>query len=615
MNNKTCLIVSNCKSCWDTGSKLAFVSESTPDYLDTELIKTINYKILEGPWKSQEYRYKSQQFVVKRVTRYRKELTSVLNSALGIDYSEKAWGILLDSWLLNFTSVVHDRVNKLQNAQEKLGDIFLKRLREDPQPIYATVDFVCDSSKDLENQQIYCDIAKIIGIQVESCTGFLPGDEYFSSRTERESEKLNADKFYRLKNKVYSLVSPLFRWWVQYRKPLVVVNGFFPYKKAILILLRSFGKVLIIPDKLLLKRLPSLQKNEPLRNLLKVTEKDQYDFVANKLFSKYFPLSMLEGIKDYSEKISKLEEIPILGSAGGFHFNEEYKILASRLIENGNKIVGFQHGGNYNYQINELKCYEYFEKLNADKFYRWREKSLSGKYLSTIKLGIVSAYKEARKATLTSTNILFVSQRFARFIFRYQEYNADNMAEIFAAQFVFYQSLSKNISKNFLLRPCASDHDWRYKERWIDLTGGEIRFDPNAQFYQSLVSCRIYVSDHISTTWLEAFYCDVPIILFIDLDQDFIVDEVKVLFEDLQAVGIYHPTAESAASFLNEKYESIEEWWQMPETKAAADKVRNYFYTETSNNFVKEWTQELVALRDKAIKDKLNHKKSPMEMA
>ena len=52
----------------------------------------------------------------------------------------------------------------------------------------------------------------------------------------------------------------------------------------------------------------------------------------------------------------------------------------------------------------------------------------------------------------------------------------------------------------------------------------------------------------------------------------------------------------------------------MPATKAAADKVRNYFYTDPSNNFTKEWTQELVALRDKTMKDKLNHKKSSMEL-
>jgi putative transferase (TIGR04331 family) len=605
MSNKICLVVSNCKSCWDTSSKLAFISDSTPDYFEKDELKSTNHIILDGPWKSQEYHFNGQQFVVERVTRYRKELASVLNSALNIDYSEKAWGILLDSWLLHFTSVVHDRVNKLRNAQEKLGDIFLKCLREDPQPIYSTIDFVRDSFKDLENQQLYCDIAKIIGIKVESCTDFLPENECFSNRTERES----------LKDKIYSMFSPFFRWWIQYRKPLVVVEGFFPFKKAILIFLRSFGKVLIIPSKMFLKKLPCLQKNDSLRSLLKVTEEDEYDFVANKLFSKNFPLSLLEGIKGYSEKISKLEGIPVLGSAGGFYFNEEYKILASRVIENGNKIIGFQHGGNYNFQKKELRCSEYFEKLNANKFYRWREKSLSGKYLSTTKLGITSIYKEARKTRSASANILFVSQRLPRFIFRYENDNADKFIEKVTAQQNFYLNLDKNISKFFLLRPYPIDCDWRYKERWIDFTGGEIRFDPNAQFYQSLVSCRIYVSDHISTTWLEAFYCDVPTLLFFDLERYFIVDEVRRLFEELQAVGIFHLTAESAATFLNEKYENIEKWWQMPETKAAADKVRDYFFTAPSSSFVKEWTRELVALRDKTIKDKLNHKKSSMELA
>ena len=43
----------------------------------------------------------------------------------------------------------------------------------------------------------------------------------------------------------------------------------------------------------------------------------------------------------------------------------------------------------------------------------------------------------------------------------------------------------------------------------------------------------------------------------------------------------------------------------MSETKFASDKIKNYFFT-TSNNFTKEWTQELVALRDKTLKDKLN---------
>jgi putative transferase (TIGR04331 family) len=599
MSNKICLVVSNCKSCWDTSSKLAFISDSIPDYFDLEELKSINHIILDGPWKSIEYVCNSQKFVVDRVPRYRKELASVLNSALGIEYSEKAWGMILDSWLLHFISVVHDRVDKLRNAQEQLGDLFLRCLREDPQPIFETVDFVSDSYKDLESQQLYCDIAKIIGIKVERCADFLPEDVCFSTRTVKES----------FKNKIFSMTSPFFRWWIQYRKPFVVVDGYFPYKKAISILLHSFGKVLIIPGKMLLDKLPYLQKNESLRNLLKVTEEDEYDFVANKLFLKYFPLSFLEGIKDYSEKISKLGTIPLLGSAVGFFYNEEYKILASRVIENGNKIVGFQHGGNYNFHKNELTCYEYFEKLNTDWFYRWREKSLSGKYLPTTKLKIASPYKEARKTSGTRSDILFVSQRFTRFIYRYEDKdNADNYVEKFIAQQKFYMQLSKNIVGNFLLRPYPSDCDWRYKERWVDFTGGKIRFDSNADFYQSLVLCRMYVSDHICTTWLEAFYCDVPVILFFDLERYFVEDAVRIIFEELKVVGVFHDTAESAATFLNEKYENIEGWWKMPETKAAADKVRDYFFSAPSSTFTKEWTQELVGLRNKVMKDKVSQK-------
>jgi hypothetical protein len=70
MSNKICLVVSNCKSCWDTSSKLAFISDSTPDYFDADELKSTDHIILDGPWKSVEYHYKSQRFVVERVTRY-----------------------------------------------------------------------------------------------------------------------------------------------------------------------------------------------------------------------------------------------------------------------------------------------------------------------------------------------------------------------------------------------------------------------------------------------------------------------------------------------------------------------------------------------------------------
>ena len=53
-----------------------------------------------------------------------------------------------------------------------------------------------------------------------------------------------------------------------------------------------------------LDKLSDLKKNEALRNLLEVVENDKYDLVANKLIKKYFPISLLEGLKPYCKKVS-----------------------------------------------------------------------------------------------------------------------------------------------------------------------------------------------------------------------------------------------------------------------------------------------------------------------
>lgn len=598
MNNRICLAVSNCKEYWDTNSKLAFISDSIPDYHDAEELESINPIILNGPWKSREYRIKSHQFVVERVTRYRKELSSELNLGLNVSLGEKAWGILLDSWLLHFTSVIYDRVNKLENAKEQLGSVFLKCLKENNPSVLTTFDFVGSCNKDKFNQFLFCDVAKAVGISVEYCSDPILDSDLTSKDVEGKI----------LKNKPSSLFLPLinslFGWWIQYRKPLIIADGFFPLKNAIEILLRSLGRVLIIPSRFFLESLPDLKKNPTLRKSLHVSENDKYDMVANKLLEIYFPLSLLEGFVACSRKMSRLERTPVLGSAGGFFQNEEYKILASRVIENGNKIIGFQHGGNYNFQKNEFRCSEYFEKLNGDKFYRWKERSFSGDFLPSTKLEKLASCKEVIRTRGSVTNILFVSQRFTRFIFRYEAENSDDFSSKIIDQQNFYSKLDKTFQKFFLLRPYPTEFGWRYKKRWLDFTGGNIRFDPTPQFYKSLESSRVYATDHISTTWLEALFSGIPVILFFDIEQYFVLDEVRGLFVELQNVGIFHPTAESAAAFLNANYENIEDWWEDSATKTAADKIKDYFYT-ASDNFSKEWTKELLTLRNNALKNKI----------
>ncbi len=595
MSGKVCLVVSNCKSCWDTSSKLAFISNSIPDYFEAEWLKTTDHVVLDGPWESREYCLKSREFVVERVVRYRNDLSSILNGALGVNYGRKAWGFLLDSWLLHFTSVVYDRVNKLENARNQLGDVYLNCSGEDLPLALTTGNFVLNSLNDRFNQQLFGDVAEAIGLKVERCVDYLPEDDFLPVNIKRGSLK------YKSFMAILWLLGPLIRGWTKYQKPVVILDGYFPLVNGVLVFLKSMGKVLIVPSSCLLGKLPETKEDKSLRMSLKVQEEDKYDLVANKLFAKCFPVSLLEGLKNYIERISKWEVIPVLGTAVGFHQSEGYKILASRVIENGNKIIGFQHGGNFNFEKNEFFIAGYFEKLDVDKYYSWKEKSFSGKSLPTGKLAQLVRHRNVRKGISGFSDILFASTNVGRFIYRQQSCSSDMLLTVILAQQNFYFRLNENVSRHFLLRPYPVDYGWRYKERWLDLTEGKVRFDPNRDFSTSLLSCRIIVIDHISTTWLEAFYIGIPVLLYFDIENYFALDEVKSLFAELQSVGVFHATPESAASFLNENYENIESWWEMPETKVVVDKVKNHFFTD-SGNFVNEWTQELVALRSRALK-------------
>ena len=52
-------------------------------------------------------------------------------------------------------------------------------------------------------------------------------------------------------------------------------------------------------------------------------------------------------------------------------------------------------------------------------------------------------------------------------------------------------------------------------------------------------------------------------------------------------------------------YANHYKWWESPETKEAVGKIRNYFFTD-SGSLAKDWTRELVTLRDRAQNGELN---------
>ena len=86
-------------------------------------------------------------------------------------------------------------LNKLENAKEKLIDIFIKCPDEHPVSISTTLDFSGYCSNDYGNQLLYCDIALAIGVDVKSCSDFPQGNKALPEDPEEKVLKKNVLSF------------------------------------------------------------------------------------------------------------------------------------------------------------------------------------------------------------------------------------------------------------------------------------------------------------------------------------------------------------------------------------------------------------------------------------
>ena len=593
-----CLAVSRVKACWDTNAKIAFVSEGVVDFLDEEWLKTIDCHTINGPWATLNYQTDIYSFVIERLPRYRKELSIILNDIHGVNYGTKYWGFILDSWLLHFLTVIYDRVAKLENANKHLDNVYIRSLRMSEICFDTTKDFNIHCREEVFNQFLCAEIASVIGIKVDKAE-FISDQYDFDKKGSNKKVSVSIYKKYVVALSKL-IIRPLFSVWIKIRSPVLIVDGYFSKKDAVRIMLRSFGGIVIILPELFFQRVPTVEKNNKLRVGLNVNDNDKYDKVANKLFSSCFPKSFLENYSVLNESMSGFSGLTVIGSATGFYFNDQYKILAGKVINAGGKVIGFQHGGGYGILKNKLT--EYFERLSVDKYYGWKTNGYLGYILPTPKLRLLRAHKNKRENNQSKqrTNILFVSTNNDRYVFSQHPDSSDHYLKMVSDQQMFYSQLDSNVKKNFLLRPYPVDHGWHYKERWLERFGDEIKFDTCSRIDDSLVVCRIYITDHISTTWLQALYIGTPVMFYFNVDRYGVRDDVMGLFEELKSVGILHDTPGDAAFFLNSIIHDLEGWWASAKTQSVVKDFKNCFF-HSSESFVKDWTDELLFLNKKQI--------------
>jgi len=366
------------------------------------------------------------KLIFDKVSCYRLQLKEILADIHGISVSSKASAIMLDSWLLHFFSVIYDRSNRIAQANKKTSNsFFIDRCDLFNVPM-STKEFVqASGSSDEFNQFLYVAIAKNLDIEVRNIS-----ESFFSFPDPKEVQA---------KNTADTLKFKFFEFYLRIIKPCLLIDswlGASPKK----ITLRSLGRIFFIPVSFL-PDIKSKNVNRNVRELLRVDEHDNYDKIFNELAPLCFPMSLLENFNQYYADIKYVAKVKIIGSQTGFYFDDEYKILAARVIENGGKVLGFQHGGNYN--IYKHFFGEIFEVINSDKYYHWGTRSKTNKAL------VAGKMESLQHINLNKNNskIMFVINGLLRYEIREEGDNnkkeLDHVARI-QRQFVFYETLENS---------------------------------------------------------------------------------------------------------------------------------------------------------------------------
>lgn len=575
-NDAKCLVVSQLKDTWDLNAELIFINDSVVDFCCLDELKAINHLVLENQWDSLKYEVESVNFVENKVSRYRRELAVILNDIHNVRHEESYWKIILDAWLISFLSVALDRYNKVVFAQSLYPSAVIKESNSTINlPPKDAWQFALDFQTDEFNQYVYVEAARIVGMQTIGVVGKSECGVNQANKSNRNTT-------------VKWAIKKILTIFLKVRNPTLILDSYFKPEDIIQIFLKSWGKVLMIPSRLLLEGDARSNEKGFDRELLCVEELDRFDGFVNVLLKKCFPKSFLE---DFSAILycnnQWLKYVSVLGTATCIRSSDAYKIAAAELAKRGGRLLGFQHGGASN--CFGVGRFEYIETEYVSRYYGWGEGG--GNFgMGAAKLRRIN--KNVNR--LLCDKILFVSTGHPRnTIWTNVRENANCFINYLEEQHDFYRNLSEETKYQFVCRPYMQDYGWRYKERWHSEFGNEVLFDQNERLYDSFQVARIFISDHISTTWLEALYSGLPVLMYIDIRRLALLPEVESLFLELVEVGVIHHTPKSAAKFVSDIYGNVDEWWASNKTKRVVKKLERYFITE-SDEFISGWSKELI---------------------
>ncbi|MDB3990729.1 LIC12162 family protein [Gammaproteobacteria bacterium] len=541
-----------------------------------------SHTVCKYHWEDRSKFLKDYEYIRETYYNFLDLLSRKLNELHNLDNSNRQWEIIIGPWLRTFISTLFDKYSSLKIAKDHYG---AKTILYFDTPKHGSPKNVKEFFKhvmtDSWSQEIYYEINQSIKL-LETNNAVIPG----------VSDIVKTKECFSYKNYIKNILGKLNALLLR-NNNTVFTQLDLGYKELVEI---SF-KLSIFPTIFLPNRYKSMSENIRSREIINLGDfENEFEDICSKLIPKYIPRSYVEDFDAINKLIREWypKSPKKLVTTVGYYLDDVHKIWISRLISNGTKYVINQHGGHFGTSL--INDSEELQLDTADYFttWGWERSSFNGSAkivpLPSLKLSkIKKRNKKYINRKRNGDNIIFPLSEWPKHAYRlYAAPVSSLQLKYFEEVFDFSGNLDSRLKKKLRFRNAPVSRGWDSKKRFFNKNLVNQYGTKNKTFVDDLFESSVAVINTNSTTILESFSLNIPTLIILDYDV-WLPNEMAISdFNLLKDSQILFESSKDAAFWLNENFDSLEEWWMEKERQELLNEfIKKYAYS--SEDYLNQW--------------------------
>ncbi|HEY9855760.1 MAG TPA: LIC12162 family protein [Stenomitos sp.] len=557
---------------WDTTRPMLFLGEWCRRFQRRHVWEPLGAEVCPSVWQDPTQAHVGYQVAMAAYEHLLPIVAAELNRFHQVNHGLRYWRIVIGPWLLHYTHILYDRYTSLKAALSHAGEVDTLVLDEScfvtPRD---TLDLAQRAGTDLYNLQLYSRILQALG------------RDFPTKRMVVDPPALPGQSKPGLKARLLELLTGGSRA----RAPIVLYNSYFSTWHGLRIQVRSGFRVQAIDRQYQAEaHAPDAEKR---RNFRPSNEGgDAFMDLVLRLLPMDVPTCFIEGFQALGERGAPEQHgVPrVILAANPWYYDETFKRWAAECQERGARLGGIQHGGNYG-SLQNLYSLDH-ETAIVDDYFTWGWSGEDPRYIPFYAPKLVASGEPAQGRPANS-GILLGLTSMPRYLVTFP-FTPDAYSQYLRWLQRFYAGLRHKT--DLRIRRHFEDFGWDLAARFQEDCPDAMSDSWQVTFRDSLRNCRLYVCDHLSTTFIEALAMDKPTVLFWDPEANALTSEAQPYYDQLRQVGILHDSPEAAAAMVDRVYEDVEAWWGAAARQAAVREFLHHF-GRTSPDALDQWVRKL----------------------